>query len=168
VAHDFDRTSEGIRMSSGTKHEDAQRLLERIRILRHRCDLDLLLFFARHPRAIITSEQLSAWLGYELKQIADSLDVLLDAGVLTRTQNRTHAARLYVFALGGTSGGWLPSLLALASTREGRLALLETLAGRASKHGDGRTLRHSRGTAVTSAPRRVVIRRNRGPDTLAG
>jgi hypothetical protein len=152
------------------KREDAQRLLERVRILRHPCDLDLLLFFARHPRAIITSEQLAVWLGYELKQIADSLDVLLDAGVLTRTQNPTHAARMYVFAIGGTSGGWLPSLLALASTREGRLVLVEALSGRASKHSDGPTLRHARDAALSSRARPVVVRRNRdqGPDTMAG
>jgi hypothetical protein len=69
------------------KHEDAERLLKRVALLRHPCDLDLLVFFARHPRALITSEQLAVWLGYELKQIADSLEVLLNADVLTRAQN---------------------------------------------------------------------------------
>jgi hypothetical protein len=37
-------------------------------------------------------------LGYELKQIADSLEVLLNAEVLTRTQNPTHTARMYVLS----------------------------------------------------------------------
>jgi hypothetical protein len=141
--------------------EEVRRLLDRVRILRHRCDLDLLLFFARHPRALITSEQLSAWLGYELKQIANSLDVLLDAGVLTRTQNPTHAARMYVFAIGGTSGGWLPSLLAIAATREGRLALIEALSRRAAKHTDSSASGHAGDDAFSSRPRPVVVRANR-------
>jgi hypothetical protein len=88
------------------KHEDADRLLDRIGMLRHPCDLDLLLFVARHPRTLITSKQIAAWLGYELKQIADSLEVLLEGGLRTRRQNPTHAARMYVFAIGGTAGGW--------------------------------------------------------------
>ena len=148
---------------------EAQRLLERVGVLRHPCDLDLLLFFSRHPRALITSEQLAVWLGHELKQIADSLDVLLNAGVLTRTQNPTHAARRYVFNIGGTSGGWLPSLLALASTREGRLAIVEVLSRRAPKQTDGPTSRRA-GTALTSRPRPVVVRRSRDrdPDARAG
>ena len=109
------------------EHEDARRVLDHLGVLQHRADLDLLIFFARHPHALLTSEQLAAFLGYELTQIAASLEVLLDAHLLTRTQNRNHAARLYVFAHGEPPGGWLPSLLELASTREGRLALLASL-----------------------------------------
>jgi hypothetical protein len=152
------------------KHEDAQRLLDRVTVLRHPCDLDLLLFFARHPRAIITSEQLASWLGYELKQIADSLEVLLSADVLTRTQNPTHAARMYVFKIEGPSGGWLPSLLALASTRAGRLALIEVLSHRAPKPSDGPSSRRASDMSVRSRPRPVVVRRNRDqdPGTMAG
>ena len=150
------------------KHEDAERLLKRVAVLRHPCDLDLLVFFARHPRALITSEQLAVWLGYELKQIADSLEVLLNADVLTRAQNPTHAARMYVLNIGGTGGGWLPSLLALAATREGRLAMVQVLARRPAKD-SGPTSRQRDG-AVTSRPRPVVVRRNRDedPDAMAG
>jgi hypothetical protein len=119
------------------KHEDAHRLLDRIGLLRDPCDLDLLLFFARHPRTLITSEQIATWLGYELKQIADSLEVLLEGGLLTRTQNPTHVARMYVFAIGGTTGGWLPAILERASTRQGRLAMLEVLSRRESTLTDG-------------------------------
>jgi hypothetical protein len=116
------------------KRDDASHLLERIGgMLQHPCDLDLLLFFARHPRTLITTEQLAACLGYELKQIADSLDVLLERGLLTRTQNPTHVARMYVFACADTTDGWLPSLLELASTRPGRLAVMEALSRRTPK-----------------------------------
>jgi hypothetical protein len=85
--------------------DDAHLLLDRIGVLKPACDLDLLVFFARHPRALLTSEQLAAWLGYELKQIAESLEVLLEAGLLARTQNPTHAARMYVFSIGGSTIG---------------------------------------------------------------
>jgi len=151
--------------------EDARRLLERVGVLRHPCDLDLLLFFVRHPRSLITSEQLASWLGYELKQVADSLEILLNADVLTRTQNPTHAARMYVLHAGGSSGGWLPGVLSMASTRQGRLALLEVLSRRTSRPSDGRSsLQANENVSGTSRPRPVEVPRNRdrGPDTMAG
>ena len=113
------------------QHGDARRLLERIGVMRRPCDLDLLIFFVRHPRSLLSSESLAGFLGYDLKQIAESLDVLLEARLITRTQTSAHAARLYVLAIetngGDTSPGWLASLLGLASTRVGRLALREAL-----------------------------------------
>jgi hypothetical protein len=105
------------------KMDHARTLLDSIPALQRPCDLDLLVFFARHPRTLMASEQLARLLGYQLREIAQSLDVLLAAGFLTPTQNRTHSARMYVFATDGTSGGSLPALVELASTREGRLAL---------------------------------------------
>ena len=46
------------------KDEQARCLLDRIGILRDRCDLDLLLFFVRHPRVLLSSEQIAALRGY--------------------------------------------------------------------------------------------------------
>ena len=111
--------------------DHTRRLLDRIGVLRHPCDLDLLVFFVRHPRTLMASEQLAAFLGYDLKQISDSLDILLETGLLTRTSDPTLAARMYVFAIGGTNGGGLPELLELASTREGRLILRREMKRRA-------------------------------------
>ena len=109
------------------KREQARRLVDRIGLLRNSCDLDLLLFFVRHPRALLTSDQIAAYIGYEVQRIGDSLDRLLDAKLLTRSQNPAHAARMYVFSVGGPNGGWLPALVEFVSTREGRLALREAL-----------------------------------------
>ena len=109
--------------TSRTNREHARGLLNGIGFLRHPCDLDLLLFFIRHPRSLLTSDQIAAFLGYDLKRVGDSLDILLGAKLLTRSQSPAHAARLYVFAVNGTHGGWLPSLVEAVSTREGRLAL---------------------------------------------
>jgi hypothetical protein len=117
------------------EREPARRLLDRIGILRNPCDLDLLLFFVRHPRSLLTSDQIAAYIGYDVNRIGDSLDRLLDAKLLTRSPNPTHAARLYVFSVGGPNGGWLPTLVELVSTREGRLAMREALATR-SGHAD--------------------------------
>lgn len=113
--------------------EHARRLVARIDVLRDPCDLDLLIFFARHPRTLMASEHLGAFLGYGVKEIAASLDLLMAAGLLTRTPNPRHAARMYVFAVDGSGGGWLPALLKLAATRQGRLELIWALRRRRSE-----------------------------------
>ena len=108
--------------------KEAQGLLAQINVLRQPSDLDLLLFFARHPRCHLSTDQISAFLGYGFNEISSGLDRLLEGGYLTRTPNPRNSARLYVFALGADGGGgWLPALLGMASTREGRLALVATL-----------------------------------------
>jgi hypothetical protein len=109
-----------------------QDLLDRVRGVGDPCDLDLLLFFYRHPRAVLTSERLAVYVGYELSRVAKSLDTLIAAGLLTRVQRPTASARMYLLTDGGRSGGWLEALLRLASTREGRLAALAALARRQS------------------------------------
>ena len=101
----------------------AHTLLARIPALQRPCDLDLLVFFARHPRTLLTSERLARLLGYQLKEIAQSLEVLLGAGFLTRTQDPARPARMYVFAPGVSNGESLPTIVEFASTRQGRLAL---------------------------------------------
>lgn len=110
-------------------NEEARCLLDRIGILRDRCDLDLLLFFVRHPRVLLSSDQIATLLGHTVKQLDDSLKALATANLLSRTQKATGVARLYVFA-DDDAPGWLPSLVELASTREGQLALRSALADR--------------------------------------
>ena len=62
-----------------------------------------------------------------MKQVAQSLDTFIEAGLLERTQNPTHAARMYLLQLDGPQGGGFKTLLELASTREGRRVILEHL-----------------------------------------
>jgi hypothetical protein len=118
---------------SNENREEARRVIERAGVLRRAADLDLLLFFGRHPRTLLSSDQIATFLGYEITQIAESLELLLDAGIVKRTQNPTHAARLYVLTPGHESGGWLPGLLQLAGSRQGRLALLTELSDRRTR-----------------------------------
>jgi len=100
--------------------QDLGSLFERIGAIREACDLDLLLFFHRHPRALLTGEELAACLGYGRERIANSIEGLIEAGLLTRSQNPARAARLYVLKVGGVSGGLLSSLASIAVTRAGR------------------------------------------------
>jgi len=134
-----------------------EHLLGSIGVLRHPCDLDLLLFFHRHPRAILTSERLAAYVGYDLNQLGRSLDLLTDAGLLTRSQNPTHAARLYV--LNAPETGWLAWVLEIASTREGRKKLLQTMREAAdhdaADHSEGHNDKSAR---VRQSAKRMVAR----------
>jgi len=111
------------------ENEQVHRLLDRIAVLRDPCDLDLLLFFARHPRALLSSDQIAALLGYPVERLGDSLDVLVTADLLFLTEKPNCVARLYVFA-DRVVPDWLPSLVGLASTRAGRLAFRNALEDR--------------------------------------
>jgi hypothetical protein len=104
--------------------------LDRVDVLRHLCDLDLLLFFYRHPRAFLTSEQLAAYVGYGLTQIGDSLDRLIEAQLLRRSATQAQSARIYQLTLSGPHGGWLEAILALARGRDGRRRLREAVRAR--------------------------------------
>lgn len=108
--------------------EETKRLLARAPVIRNACDLDLLVFLRRHPRTLLTSEQLAGFVGYSIKEIAKALDTFIDAGLLERTaQQSTHAARMFLLRLDGPQGGGVRALLELASTRPGRQGILEAL-----------------------------------------
>jgi hypothetical protein len=108
---------------SANDNDDARTLLKRAPALQDRCDLDLLVFFARHWRALLSSAQLARLLGYSLKEIIRSRDVLVAAGWLTRAENPTRAEQMYVLNRECMDGGPLPAIVALASTPRGRLSL---------------------------------------------
>jgi hypothetical protein len=119
-----------------TRLQSTKRLLARTPFIQNACDLDLILFLHRHPRILLTSERLAEFVGYNLKDIAKALDSFIDAGLLERTQQSTHAARLFVLLLDGPQMGGVRALLDLASTREGRGVILEAL--KAPGQGTGR------------------------------
>jgi len=110
----------------------AERLLDRVAILQNSCDLDLIVFFSRHPRMLITTEDLARFVGYDLQRISRSLDTLIAGSIVRRSQNDARAARMYVLETTGPTGGWLRSLLTLASTREGRATIIAVFAARAT------------------------------------
>jgi hypothetical protein len=81
-------------------------------------------------------------------ELAAPLEEFTAAGVVTRFQNPTRVAQLFVFTPGGWEGGALPSLLELASTREGRVGLMRALT-------PTRDIAHGRLTLVKSS--RMVV-----------
>lgn len=98
------------------------------------CDLDLLLFFSRHPRVVLSSEQLAAYVGYELQQVARALDRLLGAGLLKRALNHGTPGRMYLLEVAHAEE-WLPPLQRLCATPDGRNALRGVLKQRGSQRG---------------------------------
>ena len=104
--------------------KDLRSMLDRIRSIRHACDLDLLLFFYRHPCTLLTGEHFVDYLGYDREQVAKSLDGLIEAGLVKRSQNPSHSAQLYVLGLPGD----LPSsFLKIVATRAGREEVIRLL-----------------------------------------
>ena len=120
--------------------DKAPTLLSHIPALQCPCDLDLLVFFARHPRTLMSGEQLARLLGYQPKEVTRSLDVLLTASFLTRAQNQARPvrpARMYVLSIDAVTGGPLAAIVELASTCEGRLALRLALTPGQIRTGEG-------------------------------
>ncbi len=114
-------------------------LLDRIGCLGHACDLDLLLFFYRHPQAFLDSERLAVYVGYDLPQVERSLETLMTAGLLRQSSDSTRPARLYVLTRSSSPlGGLLSSLLRIAAIREGRLAVIRVLKQRQPPRLSGR------------------------------
>lgn len=133
------------------KNSDFRALVGHAGLLRDACDLDLLVFFWRHPRALLTSEQLAAYIGYDAGAVARSIEGLIAADLLSRSQDPTpHAGRLYVLKRNGTHGKWLILLLETASTREGRQSLLDALKSGSKARG------HSLGDRASRSLRKVV------------
>jgi hypothetical protein len=94
--------------------------------LQHSSDLDVLLFFRRFPRVLLTNERLAQYVGYDVRQVAKSVEVLIDAEILSRSQNPNHEARFYVLT-SGQSDEWVRQVVSTASTREGRTRLIRIL-----------------------------------------
>lgn len=105
--------------------ESLRRLLDAAG-LQQPCDLDLLLFLKRHPDALMTSDNLAAFLGYDFTQLAKALDLLVERRLVLRSQNPTHFARLYRFTTEHADRS-LQDLLEVASTLEGRRRLRQLL-----------------------------------------
>lgn len=113
--------------STNGPKQNIPRLLAHAPVIVSPCELDLLVFLYRHPRTLLTNEQLAAFVGYDTKQIAKSVGAFIHAGLLERTQNSLHTARMYLLVLEGEESEGLKMLLRVASTREGRRDILQVL-----------------------------------------
>ena len=115
------------------EQHEARVLLARTPAIQGPCELDLLGFLHRHPRTLLTSEQLAVFVGYDIKEVAKSIDVFIEAGLLGRTKNRLRSARMYSLILNGQQGDGLTALLELAGTKQGRRDILALLGPRPSQ-----------------------------------
>jgi DNA-binding MarR family transcriptional regulator len=115
------------REDTGLDTRELRSLLDRIGAIRRPCDLDLLVFFYRHPRALLTAEQIVGYLGRDREEVAKSLEDLIEAGLVTRSHNQSRTARLYVLELDALPGGLLTTFLEIAISRQGRHDLMQLL-----------------------------------------
>lgn len=98
----------------------------------HPCELDLLLFFHRFPRVLLTSETLAQYVGYDIKQVGRSLEALIAARLISRSLNPSHDARFYVLT-GDHPDQWLHVMLSVAALPNGRARLIRILKERGSR-----------------------------------
>ena len=107
--------------------------------LRETCHLDLLLFFSRHPRVVLSSEQLATYVGHHADNVARALGLMIEAGLLTQAQSVGGPGIMYVFEAHHLEQ-WLQPLRGLCSSPDGRRALRTLLKQRrsmASTNGNG-------------------------------
>lgn len=122
--------------------EDVRAWLDTSGDVRSVCDLDLLLFFARHSHSLLTTEQLASFVGYGLSAVTEALEHLQAAGLVAGFRDRAAEVDMYMLTAGdrGSSSALsLSSLLEIASTRDGRLAVIDALkdprTGKGEEHG---------------------------------
>lgn len=108
-----------------------------LRLLDQPCDLDLLLFFHRHRRALLALDDLATRAGYPREQVRESLRVLRRNGFLVWSKARIEAgrtARLYEF-VPPVREPLLNAFCWLASSADGRRAVRRALAQRTLRDG---------------------------------
>lgn len=123
-----------VAFEQGMHPEPIQDLLRQLEVVRDVCDLDLLVFLHRHPRALLACDRLAAYIGCDPERTARSLDRLIAAGIAARRQGPSGAAPLIHFVGDGRQRERLAALLAIASTRNGRAQVLQALAAAEGTH----------------------------------
>lgn len=102
--------------------------LDRLKVIKHACDLDLLMFLHRHPRALLALDRLAAYMGCDRERVEKSLENLIAEGLVIRRQKPPSAVPMFLLVRDGGQDQPLDTLLAIASTRNGRLSILQALA----------------------------------------
>ena len=96
------------------------------------CDLDLLLFFTRHSGALLTADHIAAFVGYDTRVVTEAIERFVVAGMVSRLQVADRPVSLYVVAADDRRSEALFSLLDIASSRPGMLAVKDALSSRTS------------------------------------
>ena len=109
------------------EHEQIRAWLVTTGAVRSACDLDLLRFFTRHSHSLLTTEQIANFVGYSQREVDGTLEHFLTGGLVTRVRGRSAEVDLYALGEVASSNTSVSSLLDLASTRDGRLAVIDAL-----------------------------------------
>jgi hypothetical protein len=101
-----------------------------LNLLGRPCDLDVLIFFLRHPDVLLTIDDLAARIGYNVHDVGGSIEVLIATGLLEsskeRAESRQSRAVRYRFMLRKWHAIRGP-LSWLASSADGRRSLRRAL-----------------------------------------
>ena len=114
------------------REQEVRAWLDTSDAIRSACDLDLLRFLTQHSQVLLTTEQIANFVGYSRSEIDEALEHLVTGGLITRLRGRAADVDLYSYswdeaAAAAGSGALLSSLLQFASTRDGRLAIIDML-----------------------------------------
>jgi hypothetical protein len=93
-------------------------------------DLDVLIFFCRHPNALLTRDDLAARVGYNVHEVGTSIEVLIAAGLLGCSGDAAERPRSEAFLYRLMPGRWdaiLGPLSWLTSSADGRRSLRRAL-----------------------------------------
>ena len=128
--------------AAGRAEPDAVTLM--LDVLDRPCDLDVLLFLHRHPRALMTADDLARRVGHPVEVVRRSLSALCRGGLMASSEPAMTAEPSGVRLYRSVVGAWddlLPAILWVASSPEGRHALrraLELKRARPLPPGEGR------------------------------
>ena len=118
--------------------QEIRSLLNRVHSICDACDLDLMLFFHRHPRTLLSNDSLTAFVGYDREKIAQSLERLIAGGLLKQIRGPSNTVNLHVLERGGLALETLERLLDFAYTGNGRGCVMRLLAAPSKRaHMDG-------------------------------
>jgi len=101
--------------------------LDALQFIRNACDFDVLMFFHRHPCVLMTTEELASHVGYRPERVQESLDALIESGLLIQSRTPSRTARMLALELSGAPGRQISPILTIAATREGRQGVMRLL-----------------------------------------
>jgi hypothetical protein len=101
-----------------------------LKLLNSPCDLDVLMFAQRHPRALLGIDDIARTVGHDREQVRLSVETLTAAGLIacTKIRHEHHeVAVLFYEFTPGTWGALLPALCWVATSADARRVLRRAL-----------------------------------------
>jgi hypothetical protein len=109
-----------------------------LQLLDSPCDLDVLIFAQRHPRALLTVEDIARAVGRDAEAVRASIETLMVSGLIAWIKTRRPDCEPGVLFYEFTPGTWdavLPALCWVTSSPDGRRVLRQALCRRRTPRG---------------------------------